>query len=296
MKVVLGISAAHAAISLATCLALQGTADAQSHPRISPDGRQVAHFSFDLDAGTADILITDIGTGETLAAPTGCEWSVNPAWVPDGNSIVFIGAPLGMADQWDVYEISLDDGVVAPLMQTPEREMHTQVSPDGSQIAFVRMTDGPDIWVLDRGHAEPRQLTRGTGRDFHPKWDEAGQVLVFDRTTDDLPTGIVRVATASGAEAELAAAPEGGRLRLADVGPSGVVYAIQSVGPHYALVELRGGDEGHIITRAEGTETFGAFDVHPDGASVLLSVTGEDGRGRLYQIELESGARTLVYE
>jgi len=65
-----------------------------------------------------------------------------------------------------------------------------QISPDGSRVAFVRVTvndkkDGYDtsIWTVSPATGETHQLTSGT-RDSAPRWSPDGKYLVFVRTTE----------------------------------------------------------------------------------------------------------------
>jgi len=66
-----------------------------------------------------------------------------------------------------------------------------QVSPDGSRVAFVRVSvnekkEGYDtsIWmVATAGGEEPRRLTTGT-HDSTPRWSPDGKYLVFVRSTE----------------------------------------------------------------------------------------------------------------
>src|SRR5438477_7771173 len=65
-----------------------------------------------------------------------------------------------------------------------------QVSPDGSRVAFVRVTvnakkDGYDtaIWTVSTAGAEPRQMTAGP-RDSTPRWSPDGQYLCFVRAPE----------------------------------------------------------------------------------------------------------------
>src|SRR5882762_8002888 len=74
----------------------------------------------------------------------------------------------------------------------------TQISPDGSRVAFVRVTvnekkDGynTSIWTVSPANGETHQLTSGP-RDSSPRWSSNGEYLVFVRVTEkdgkpDLP-------------------------------------------------------------------------------------------------------------
>lgn len=73
-----------------------------------------------------------------------------------------------------------------------------QISPDGSRVAFVRVTvndkkDGylTSIWAVSPANGETHQLTQGP-RDSSPRWSPDGKYLVFVRVTEkdgrpDLP-------------------------------------------------------------------------------------------------------------
>jgi dipeptidyl aminopeptidase/acylaminoacyl peptidase len=67
----------------------------------------------------------------------------------------------------------------------------TQVSPDGSRVAFVRVTVNEkkegyntSIWTVPTaGKEEPHRLTSGE-RDSSPRWSPDGKYLVFSRSTE----------------------------------------------------------------------------------------------------------------
>src|ERR1051325_7329973 len=65
-----------------------------------------------------------------------------------------------------------------------------QVAPDGSRVAFVRVTvnakkDGYDtaIWTVSTASGESRQLTAGP-RDSTPRWSPDGKFICFVRSPE----------------------------------------------------------------------------------------------------------------
>src|SRR5262249_6209108 len=65
-----------------------------------------------------------------------------------------------------------------------------QVAPDGSRVAFVKVTvnekrDGYNtaIWIVSTATGETKQLTSGV-RDSSPRWSPDGKYLVFVRVPE----------------------------------------------------------------------------------------------------------------
>ena len=69
-----------------------------------------------------------------------------------------------------------------------------QISPDGSKIAYVRlsndiMTDKtvPSIWIIDVKSGRQEPLITGPGAHFSPRWSPDGKRLAFVSSTGDGP-------------------------------------------------------------------------------------------------------------
>ena len=74
------------------------------------------------------------------------------------------------------------DGSTAPRQLTTAKEGAAQPawSPDGSQIAFVRLVDGKtQIFILSLDGGEPTQLTHSRYGASSPKWSPDGKDLLF---------------------------------------------------------------------------------------------------------------------
>src|SRR5689334_22421729 len=94
--------------------------------------------------------------------------------------VVFLGAP-ALAQKRNITEKDLFNFV---WIGDP------QVAPDGSRVAFVRVTvndrkDGYNtaIWTVSTATGESRQLTAGP-RDSSPRWSPDGQYLCFVRAPE----------------------------------------------------------------------------------------------------------------
>src|SRR5262245_4385249 len=125
---------------------------------LAPDGKRIAlHISV---LGTEAIwLIPGDGTPGASIPTTKGTADRDPAWSPDGRSLVFVsnrhqGFRLYVADE---------KGANARLLVRQESEAKLpRWSPDGSKIAFLSRAEastGWDLWVaLADGSAEPKQI------------------------------------------------------------------------------------------------------------------------------------------
>lgn len=93
--------------------------------------------------------------------------------------------------------VVLAPGVLAQKRNITEKDLFSfnwiadpQVSPDGSRIAFVKVTvndrkDGYNtaVWIVSTANSEVKQMTSGT-RDTTPRWSPDGKYLVFVRVPE----------------------------------------------------------------------------------------------------------------
>jgi TolB protein len=96
----------------------------------------------------------------------------DPAWSPDGKSIVFTRLAGPKAGE-DVHVIRLDGSGRRRLTRTPGFDGDASWSPDGRQLAFMSARDGSyDIYVMSADGLTPRNLTRDgpNVHDSHPAW------------------------------------------------------------------------------------------------------------------------------
>ncbi len=152
------------------------TANPEDHPvlgaAISPDGKYLAF------ADNTGFYLREIESGvvHPLWLPKGVN-ATPSAWYPDGIRLVVTGveAPASQAGLWQVSIMGdsprklVDDGWQA------------SVSPDGSQIAFVRGADlNEELWIMQADGERPRKLLGGLRSTIGaPAWSPDSRRLVF---------------------------------------------------------------------------------------------------------------------
>jgi Tol biopolymer transport system component len=141
-------------------------------PALSPDGRRVA-FSV---GGRIGVVGVD-GRGLRLLT-SGTDWKdETPVWRPDGKSLV-VASRNADSENRDLYELRLDsdaDAARRPLVQTPMLdESQPAVSPDGTQVVFVR---GDDLYRLDGADSRVHRISGGLRKVRAPRFLASGRVL-----------------------------------------------------------------------------------------------------------------------
>jgi tricorn protease len=178
-------------------------------PKFSPDGRLVA-FTGQYD-GNSDVYVMNVHGGDIRRVTYHPGMDEVVAWHPTKAKIVFRSSR-NSGSRWDRLFMIEPDG--SGLEELPLHEAAVgSFSPDGSKLAFTRVTTeertwkryrgglAPDLWLFDFATGAERKLTDFPGAGRIPLW--VGERIYFssdrDRTLNlyayDVPTGKVAQVT-----------------------------------------------------------------------------------------------------
>jgi Tol biopolymer transport system component len=184
----------------------------QWDPAVSPDGSTIAYRGFfGPEEGDYDLYVMNAdGTGVTRL--THDALTANPSWSPDGSEIAFGtsgngGIPGQSVGRAFIEIIKPDGSALQALTDPPQGAEDTSPtwSPDGSMLAFVRLTDqdGFQIYTIHRDGTAATQVTSTPGFKSHPVWSPDGRTIAFQETLQGEPSQIYSVAIDGGTATKL---------------------------------------------------------------------------------------------
>ena len=156
-------------------------------PAVSPDGKTIA-FTSDRD-GQSRIWLKQLKGGGEVAITTGSDDF--PRFSPDGTSVLFIHSEDGSTS---LHRITLLGNDPHKVVEDAEQ---ADWSPDGKQIAFVRLRREQDkilsaLFLIDAAGGAERELTRFKGELVgFPRWSPDGRHIILN-TPIIITSGVLR--------------------------------------------------------------------------------------------------------
>jgi Tol biopolymer transport system component len=259
-------------------------------PRLSPDGRQLAHVRVDILQGNPDIWLDDLDRGTRLRLTTSSDLDVMPVWSPDGREIAFrsgrlLAPAIGVA--------AADGGRLSRTLPCPESPCEpTDWSPDGRFLVVTVRSQ--DVWTvpLDAGGTDgpPRRLLaeafveRDARLSPDQRWvayvsAESGRPEVLVRS---LAGPTPRFVVSSGGGDQPVWRRDGAELFFA--GPGGQLFAVP-IRPDGT--SLRFGPAAPLPVPALGERHWGTiYEVSPDGRRIYFPHAGNQRRPREFGVVL----------
>lgn len=210
------------------------------------------------------ILVTDIVVAEG--------WdNARPSWTPDGK-IVFSSNRIG---NWELFVMDGDGSNQTNLTNTASDEYFPSVSPDGSEVAFVKPVDGNyDIYVLNIETGETRRITNHESVDDWPSWYEDGKKIVFD--SDRSGTWAIYMMNTDGSDKVLLVDHPGKDVDP-DASPSSPWIVFSSERPNGSQIFAVNPIENREIQMTDDQHANGSPSISRDGSTIVFSVGADVG-------------------
>jgi Tol biopolymer transport system component len=236
-------------------------------------------------------------------------WKDRPALSPDGEKVAFEWAEPGRRDRHIYVKLLGADTSSVRLTSNPAVEVAPAWSPDGREIAFVRLEESAGIYITPWLGGRERKLADIAGPVSNADWQSAlswspdGEWLAFaEKNAEDEPTRIVQVSLDSLEKLPLTFPPDGA---LGDFNPqfspdgSQIAFARGSSGAWAGLdlwVQPVGGGPARRLT-SEQYEGFASLLWTPDGREILFTTdAGWAAGSRVFRLSLEGGEPRSVSE
>ena len=142
-------------------------------PLWSPDGARIMWTS--ARNGTPNLYMKNAdGTGEVERVGESGDIQLGFTWSADGTDLIFASG------NGDLYALSADDQVAAPLFETVFAETRPRVSPDGRWIAYESNEDGnANVYVRPFPDVDGGKWKVSAQGGAHPLWSPDGRELFF---------------------------------------------------------------------------------------------------------------------
>jgi dipeptidyl aminopeptidase/acylaminoacyl peptidase len=196
----------------------------------SPDGKSLAFTA------RAHLFVIPAAGGSPRAMPLGeLEIRGEPAWMPDGQSILVSAAPppnaANVLEGGEIYAVSVADGSLRRITHRPGPDEEPVPSPDGSRIAWIAREPKPQSYVVSKLYvANPdgsraKVLAGSLDRDVrHPQWSSDSRTVYF--LADDHGATRVYAARNDGSFRQVTTAPD--RLNEFSVADTGRAVTVRA--------------------------------------------------------------------
>ena len=250
----------------------------------SPDSKSIAYQYGRTDS---DLFLYTIETGKTTDLVRHPGFDADPAFSPDGQSVIFASDREGNPE---IYIQSLDGSNLRRLTNHPAHDEFPTFSPDGTQIAFNsnREDENFDVYVMNADGSGVRRLTNWKSEEeIRPGcWTPDGTRILF--TSNKEGGGDIYMTSVELYPTKLVL-NNADDLHFASYSPDGkqmmyVVQAEDGSGDLYVRhVETK---KDRAILHSESAELFPKFS--PDGASIVLQHR-VGGNAEICIVSVESG-------
>ncbi|MGA7238511.1 MAG: prolyl oligopeptidase family serine peptidase [Bryobacteraceae bacterium] len=160
----------------------------QNSPTWAPP--DILPFLHAVSAGHAQLFVVAASGGAPRRLTTGdLDWIGEPAWMPDGQTILCAAAAADSAHPLQgasIFSVRVADGAMKQLTQSDGNDEQPTPSPDGSRIAWLSTAGRAQsynvrhLFVMNHDGSRVKQLTGAFDRDVsRPQWSSDSRTVYF---------------------------------------------------------------------------------------------------------------------
>jgi serine/threonine protein kinase/Tol biopolymer transport system component len=153
---------------------------------VTPIGGGVGEIAYASNrSGIPQIYLTNISGDSAFQITNMPEGACQPAWSPDGQTLVFVSPCKGMDEIYydaSLYFINADGTNIIPLATVPGGDFDPAWSPDGRSVAFTSLRSGQmEIFIFNVEDQSVVQATKGASniQSREPAWSPDGSQIVY---------------------------------------------------------------------------------------------------------------------
>lgn len=258
-------------------------ADIQS-ASLALDNRRLA-LGLKLSNGRGEIRAHDLADGSERTLTTTTEAGLNPAWSPDGRTIVIQEKSEGNTE---IFAVDVESGDRRNLTQNPARDSSPFWSPDGSKIIFASSREGASdassIFKMNPDGSGVERVFSRNGYELSPTIAPDSRTIAFagDRTDGSSRALDIFIADLNDPSSERVVT----KLRFHDTQP-----VFSPDGKRIAFTSQSDGNEEIYIVNTDGS---GLVRITRHPAADRIPMFSKDGKS-LYFVSDRAG-RSAVYE